>query len=116
MASPGINGIGVLMVSAGMFTMYCGINDVPMTDGLRFALRGQDPKLGKRGSIDVISGSATPASGNPADTPMASVKKGTAVYAGGSVVPAGKEKCGGRVPGLHTQSYICNGGSWVRVK
>ena len=46
MASAGISGLGVAMVTVGGFLVYTAILNIPVLDGLRSALRGRKPTAG----------------------------------------------------------------------
>lgn len=43
MARGGVSGLAVALAAAGGYLVYAGLNDVPLTDGLRSLLRGQLP-------------------------------------------------------------------------
>jgi len=60
MPTSGISGTGVALATVGGFLVYTAVQDVPVLDGLRSALRGQRPTPGVQNRSDVSQ-----ARGNP---------------------------------------------------
>lgn len=58
--SAGVSGVAVTLAGAGLFAVYAGIRDVPLLDGLRAALKGDDPSSLARTTGKAYTGPSAP--------------------------------------------------------